>query len=187
VKKGTASILVGDDDPAVLLYHFAVGVVHAVKAYGQYGQLTKRYETACKVVNHGLVHNWLVVPHKKLGGQRLRLLTQEMLQNWVENLCDNFVSDDTIRYFQGDGDAPPEITVDGTDGGVPSHAFTDGTVLMADHLHKFCLYTIKAQKQAGLHLTSDETRAKEVQQTSLLNNINRVTLGKRIIFAIHLD
>jgi hypothetical protein len=73
IKKGTASILVTESDPPVLLYHFAVGFVHAVKAYGQYGQLTKWYETACRVVNFGLALNWVVVPHKKLGGQRLRL------------------------------------------------------------------------------------------------------------------
>ena len=41
IKKGMASILVMESDPPVLLYHFAVGFVHAVKAYGQYGQLTK--------------------------------------------------------------------------------------------------------------------------------------------------
>jgi hypothetical protein len=41
VKKGTASIIISEDDPPVLLHHFVVGVVHAVKAYGQYGQLTK--------------------------------------------------------------------------------------------------------------------------------------------------
>jgi len=151
VKKGSASILIGNDDPPVLLHHFVVGAVHHVKAYGQYGQLTKHYETACKVVNFGLSLNRAVVHHKKLSGQHLQLLTREMLQKWVENLCDNFASDDTVRYFQGDGDAPPEITADGTDGGIPCHAFTDGTVQTADHLHKFHLYNIKAQKQAGLH------------------------------------
>lgn len=61
----------------MLLYHFIVGVVHAVKAYGQYGQLTKWYETACKVVNFGLALNGVVVPHRKLGGQHLWLLTRE--------------------------------------------------------------------------------------------------------------
>ena len=73
IKKGTASILVSECDPPVLLYHFVVGVVHAVKAYGQYGQLTKWYETACKVVNFGLALNRVVVPHRKLGGQHLQL------------------------------------------------------------------------------------------------------------------
>ena len=176
-----------DGDPPVLLYHFAVGAVHAVKAYNQYGQFTKRYETARKVVNFGFAINRVVVPHKNLGGQRLQLLTQEMLQNWVENLCDNFAGDDTVCYFQGDGDAPPEIAVDGTDGGVPSHAFTDGTVRTVDHLYKYHLYNIKAQKQAGLHLTSDENRAKEVQRTVFLNNINRVTSGTMIVLFVILS
>jgi hypothetical protein len=60
-----------------VLYHLVIGVVHAVKAYGQNGLLTKRYKTACKVVNFGVA--------LKLGGQRLQLLTRELLQNWVEN------------------------------------------------------------------------------------------------------
>jgi hypothetical protein len=30
-----------------------------------------------------------------------------MLQSWVENLGENFAGDDTERYFQGDGGAPP--------------------------------------------------------------------------------
>jgi hypothetical protein len=59
-----------------------------------------------------------------------------MLQNWVENLCNNFAGEETVQYFQGDGNA----AADGTDGGVPSHAFTDGTVQTADHLHKFHLH-----------------------------------------------
>jgi hypothetical protein len=66
IKKGMASILVTESDPPVLLYHFVIGVVHTVKAYGQYGQLMKRYETACRVVNFGLALNWVVVPHTKL-------------------------------------------------------------------------------------------------------------------------
>ncbi len=66
-----------------------------------------------------------------------------MLQNWVKKIIDNVAGDDTVRYFQGDGDAPSEITADGTDGGVPSHLLTDGTAQMADHFHKFHLYNIK--------------------------------------------
>jgi hypothetical protein len=166
VKKGTASIIVSEDDPPLLLHHFVVGVVDAVKAYGQYGQLIKQYEMACKVINYGLVDNRVVVPHKKLGGQGLQLLNREMLQSCVENLCNNFSEDDTEKHYQGDGAEPPEISHDGTVGGINSHAFTDGTVRAAEHLHKFHLYNMKTQKQEGLHLASDEVRSKEV-----LNNI----------------
>ncbi len=56
-----------------------------------------------------------------------------------------------------------EIAGCGTSVGVPSHAFMDGTVQAADH---------KAQKQAGLHMTTDEVRAKELQCYNLMNNIN---------------
>jgi len=147
IKKGMASILVMESDPPVLLYHFVVGVVHAAKAYGQYGQLTKWYETACRVVNFGLALNWVVVPHMKLGGQRLWLLTREMLQNWVENLCDNFASEDTVQYFQGDSDAPPEIRGDGTEGGVPSHTFTDGTVRTAESCISSICITLKLRSR----------------------------------------
>ena len=86
-----------------------------------------------------------------------------MLQSWDENICDNFSSDEMERHFQGDKATPPEISYDGAVGGVDSHAFTDGAVQITDHLHKFHLYNVKAQKQAGLHLTSDEVRSKEVQ------------------------
>jgi hypothetical protein len=34
IRKGMASILFTESNPPVLLYHFVVGVVHAVKAYG---------------------------------------------------------------------------------------------------------------------------------------------------------
>jgi hypothetical protein len=33
-------------------------------------------------------------------------------------------------------------------------------------LYKYYLYNIKAQKQAGLHLTSDDTRAKEADRNN---------------------
>jgi hypothetical protein len=101
-----------------------------------------------------------------------------MLQRWIENLCDNFSGNDTERYFQGDGNAPIEIAMDGTSGGVPAYASTDGSVTTADQLFKYCLYNIKAQKQAGLHLTLYDSRAKEVQRNNFMNNINRVTSGK---------
>ncbi len=54
----------------MLLQHFAVAAAHAVKVYGQYGVIMKQYETACKVINHGLIINILVVPNLKLGSQR---------------------------------------------------------------------------------------------------------------------
>jgi hypothetical protein len=81
IKKGMASILVSEGGPPVLLYHFVIRLVHVVKAYGQYGQLTKQYMTACKEINFGLALNRVVVPHRKLCWQRLPLLIREMLQN----------------------------------------------------------------------------------------------------------
>jgi len=38
--------------------------------------------------------------------------------------------------------------------------------------------------QEGLHLTSDDNRAKEVQRNNLLNSSNRVTSG--MLFLLHL-
>jgi hypothetical protein len=131
-----------------------------------------------------LPYNRVVVAHKKLGGQRLRLLNHEMWQSWVVSLCEKFSSNGTERYYQGDGNAPVEISWDGASGGVLAHAFTDGTIATADQLFKFYLYNIKAQMQAGLHLTSDDNRAKEVQLNNLLNSINRVTSSK--LFLLHL-
>jgi hypothetical protein len=132
----------------------------------------------CKVINYGLTLNRVVVHHKKLGGQRLRLLNCQMLQTWIGTLCDNFSGNENNRYFQGDGNAPVEIAKDGASGGVPAPAFTDGSVSTADQLFTYHLYNIKAQKQAGLHLTSEDNRAKKIQRNNLMNNINRVTSGK---------
>lgn len=66
---------------------------------------------------------------------------------------------------------------DGASGGVPADAFTDGAITMADNQFKFDSYNIKAQKQAGLHLTSDDNRAKEVCKIKKIN-INCVTSSK---------
>jgi hypothetical protein len=41
----------------------------AVKVYGQYGGVSKHYDTAYQVVNYGLCVNKFAVPHQKLGGQ----------------------------------------------------------------------------------------------------------------------
>jgi hypothetical protein len=171
VKKGTASIFIDKDDPSVPLVHLAVGIVHAVREYGEYGKMIKRYEMACKVVNYSVTLNRVVVSSSKLGGQRLCLINGEMLQNWIQTLCDNFSCYVVERSFQGDGNAPLEIAEDGTDLIVPSHAMVLIAVRTSDQLYKYYLYNIKAQKQAGLHLTSDDNRAKEADRNKLMNNI----------------
>jgi hypothetical protein len=73
VKRGAASILDGYNNLLVLLHHFVVASIHAVKVYGQYGAML-RYETACKIINYALIVNKVVVPNKKLGGQHLHLV-----------------------------------------------------------------------------------------------------------------
>ena len=40
---------------------------------------------------------------------------------------------------------------------------------------------IKVQKEAGLHLTTDAERARELKWADLMNKINRVTSGKAIV------
>jgi len=89
-----------------------------------------------------------------------------------------FSGNDIDRYFQGDGYAPVEIARDGASGGVPAHAHTDGMVSTADQFFTYHLYNIKAQKQAGLHLISEENRDKKIQHNNLMNIINCVTCGK---------
>jgi len=42
----------------------------------------------------------------------------------------------------------------------------------------FHFYNIKAQKEAGLHLTSEENRTKEVERNRFVNSINHVMSGK---------
>ena len=165
VKKRTSSILVGCDDPPVTLVHSAVGVVHSLKIYGQYGQLTKRYEMGCKVINYGLTLNRLVVAHKKLGGQRLCLLNHEMLQSWVESLCENFSSNDIEPYYQGDGNAPVEISRDGASGGVPVHAFMDGTITNANQLSNFTCTTLRRRSRQGYILHQMITELKRCNIT----------------------
>jgi hypothetical protein len=79
-----------DEDPPVIRVHFDVAVVDAVKVYGQYGQMMKCYETACTVIDYGLVFIRFVAPHRKAGGQHLRALTLDILKPWIESLCDIF-------------------------------------------------------------------------------------------------
>ncbi len=177
VKKSLASIVIGTNEPPVIISHLAVGVVHHVKAYGQYGQLTKRYETACKVINYALFINRIVVPHRKLGGQRLRKITREMLQNWVEGLCDNYAGEETERYFQGDGAALDDIFGSLVESGVPAHALTDGGERSAQKLYCYYLYNIKVQKKSGHHLLSDAEKARDAVRSNMMNNINCVTSG----------
>jgi hypothetical protein len=177
--------LVGKEDPFVTLVHLVVGVVHVVKVYGEYGKLIKHYEMAYKVVNYAIVLNYVVVSHSKFSGQHLCSINVEMLQNCIQHLLDNFGSYDVEISFQGDGATPLEIADDGAGGGVPSHAFTDGSIGTAGQLFKFHLYKIKAQKEAGLHLTLDENRAKEAERNRLMNSINRVTSSKSSLFLFY--
>jgi hypothetical protein len=111
-------------------------------------------------------------------GQRLRLISREMLQSWIESLCKNFSSDETNSYFQGDGVAG-EVT-DAALIGIPRHALTDGTEKTANQLYSYHLDNLKAQKDAGNYLVSEAERAQEMQRTNMMNNINRVTSGKLI-------
>jgi hypothetical protein len=164
--------LVGKEDPFVTLVHLVVGVVHVVKVYGEYGKLIKHYEMAYKVVNYAIVLNYVVVSHSKFSGQHLCSINVEMLQNCIQHLLDNFGSYDVEISFQGDG-------------ATPSHAFTDGSIGTAGQLFKFHLYKIKAQKEAGLHLTLDENRAKEAERNRLMNSINRVTSSKSSLFLFY--
>lgn len=179
-KLGTSSIL-ADGNPRILLSHFVLGIVHAVKVYGQYGEVSKRYDTACQVINYGLGVNKFVVPHRKLGGQRLRVAQKDMLQDWIESLCDNYGGDDSDRHYQGDGVASSVIVLDGTNSGVPAHAFTDGAEKTADELYNFMLSEVKAQKELGLHRVSNVDRTKQRLESALLSNINRVTSGKYLL------
>jgi hypothetical protein len=181
VKQGTSSILEGDSSPPVLLQHIAVAAVHSVKVCGQYGLVMKQYKTACKVINHGLTINRVVVPNHKLGGQHLCVVQHDMLQTWVETLCESFSGDDSDRHYQGDGIAPPEITLDGTGSGVTAHTFTDVAEKTADQLYSHLLPEVKAQKALGAHLLSNSDRTKQRMETNLLGNIYHVTAGKLLL------
>jgi len=76
---------------------------------------------------------------------------KDMLQDWMEALCDCFSSDGSDRHYQGDGVAPNLIALDGHESGAPHHAFTDGAEVTADQLYNRMLSEVKAQKELGLH------------------------------------
>ncbi len=83
----------------------------------------------------------------------------------MTELCNSFEGGlDSTRTFQGDGDAPMEISRDGIGSGVPSRAFTDSSVMTSDQLYHFHLYNIKAQKEAGHHLSSEETSKERLKE-----------------------
>jgi hypothetical protein len=75
--KLSPSSILADGNPRILLSHFVLGVVHAVKVYGQYGEVSKHYDMACQVINYGLGVNKFVVSHRKLGGQHLQVAQKE--------------------------------------------------------------------------------------------------------------
>jgi hypothetical protein len=53
----------------------------------------------------------------------------------VTELCNSFEGGlDRTRTFQGDGDAPMEISRDGIGRGVPSRTFTDGSVVVSPRM-----------------------------------------------------
>jgi hypothetical protein len=89
LKQGTSSLL-ADGNPYILLSHFVLGMVHAVKVYGQYGEVSKHYDMAYQVINYGLSVNKFVVLHRKLGGQHLQVKQKNMPQDWIESLCENY-------------------------------------------------------------------------------------------------
>jgi hypothetical protein len=180
VKKGMASVVMGNNMPFVPISHFVVAVVHEVRVFGEFGKLDKRMDQACAVINYGMTTNHVVVLHKKDAGQRLKNIKVDSLKDWVTELCNSFEGSlDSTRTFQGDGDAPMEISRDGIGSGVPSHAFTNGSVMTSDQFH---LYNIKAQKEAGHHLSSEETRQREAERARLMNQITRVTSGNIYCF-----
>ncbi len=113
------------------------------------------------------------------------MLKNEGLKDWISELCNTVDGGlDIDRTFQGDGDAPMDISRDGIDSGVPVRAFTDVTVMTAQQLYQFYLYNVKAQKDAGHHLTSEDVRTKEAERARLMNQITRVTSGNFFFFSI---
>jgi hypothetical protein len=91
-----------------------------------------------------------------------------------------FSGNDNDCYHQGDGAAPGDITKTLITG-IPPYARTDGADKTADQLYVYHVDNIKARKVAGLHLTTDAERARELEWADLMNKINRVTSGKFII------
>jgi hypothetical protein len=100
-----------DSNSPVTLVHFVLCVVHSVRVYGQYGEVTKRYKTACKVINYGLSTNKVVVSNQKVSGQRLQHAQKDMLQDWIETLSYGFHGDGSDRHYQGDGFSPDQIAL----------------------------------------------------------------------------
>jgi hypothetical protein len=140
LKKGMASVVMGDIMPFVPISHFVVAVVHEVQVLREFGKLDKWMDQACAVINYGMTTNHVVVPHNKDVGQRLKNIKVDSLKDWFNEWCNNFEGGlDSTRTFQGDGDAPMEISRDGIGSGVPSHAFTDGSVMTSDQLYQFQL------------------------------------------------
>jgi len=185
VKLRTSSIL-DDSNSPVTLVHFVLCVVHSVKVYGHYGEVTKHYETACKVINYGLSTNKVVVSNQKVRGQHLQHAQKDMLQDWLETLSDGFPGDGSDRHYQGDGIATDQIALDGADSGVPPHAFTDGAEVTADQLYNRMLSEVKTQKEVGLHRVSTTDQTKQRIEANLLNNINCIMSGECLLFSANL-
>jgi hypothetical protein len=104
-----------------------------------------------------------VVPHSKCVGQRLRKLQDQVVRQWLEELCNAVLGDDSQRTFQGDGH------MDGVGGeakGIPSCGLTSGEEQSADEYYRYMLAELKAHIDAKTWLLT--ASAWEQQRTNNL-------------------
>jgi uncharacterized protein YwgA len=65
--------------------------------------MAKKFAMATETMNYALDSYHVVGPHSKCVSQRLRKLQDQGVRQWLEELCNAFLGDDSQRTFQGDG------------------------------------------------------------------------------------
>jgi hypothetical protein len=72
-----------------------------IKVFSTYGMIAKNFAMATETLNYALDTNHVVVPHSKCIRQRLQKLQDQSVRQWLEELCNAFLGDDSQRTYQG--------------------------------------------------------------------------------------
>jgi hypothetical protein len=90
-----------EDTPPVLLGHFLVCVCFTLKVFSMYRMMAKNFVMATEAMNYVLDSIHVVVSHSRCVGQRLRKLQDQSVRQWLEEFCNAYSGNDSLRTFQG--------------------------------------------------------------------------------------
>lgn len=66
-----------------------------------FGIMANHFAMVTETLNYALDTNPAVVPHSKCIGQQLRKLQDQSVRQWLDELCNAFLGDNSQRMYQG--------------------------------------------------------------------------------------